>query len=179
MVIPGTEPVQSFGRSSIATTPSGGLSANYTRGPSFGAYQAPNNGVMTAMYAYLDGNGGGSGSQQARIVVYSDDQYKGDAVYKLYESEPVTIPAGMSPRWVRFPLKTPAPFASNPGYWIMLQSGDGAGVIRDYGDGAANWHGTPDPFSDGPMQYIDWYQNPNVVPGTGTMSIYLEIALAN
>jgi hypothetical protein len=179
MVIPGTEPVRSFGRSSIATAPSGSLTANHTRGPSFGAYGAPNNGMMTAMYAYLDGNGGGSGSQQARIVVYGDDLYKGDPVYKLYETEVVTIPAGMSPRWVRFPLETPAPFASNPGYWIMLQTGGNAGVIRDYGDGAANWHGTTDTFTDGPMELIDWYQNPNVTQGTVTMSIYLEIALVN
>jgi hypothetical protein len=61
----------------------------------------------------------------------------------------------------------------------MLQTGDTAGVIRDYGDGAANWHGTTDTFADGPMQFIDWYQNPNVTQGMVTMSIYLEITLVN
>jgi hypothetical protein len=179
MVIPGTQPVQSFGRTSIATTPSGGLTANYSRGPTFGAYSVPNNGMMTAVYAYLDGNGGASGSQQARMVVYGDDFYKYEPAYKLYETETVTIPAGMSPRWVRFPLKTPAPFASDAGYWIMLQSGSTGGVIRDYGDGPANWHGTPDSFSDGGMENIDWYQNPNVTSGTVTMSTYIEFALVN
>jgi hypothetical protein len=60
----------------------------------------------------------------------------------------------------------------------MLQSGDTGGVVRDYGDGPANWVSTPDTFADGSTPVIDWFYDPNVTYGTVEMSVYLEYAVA-
>lgn len=178
LVIPGTTPLLTLGRTSIATIPSGGLSADRTRGATFGAYQVDNRAVVTAMWAYLDGQGAATGSQQLRMALYEDDQYKDSPVWKLFQTQAVTIPAGMSPRWVRFPLKAPQAIGASAGYWIMLQSGDTAGVARDYGDGRANWVSVPDAFADGSVPAIDWFYDPNFTRGTVEMSVYLEYAVA-
>ena len=98
---------------------------------------------------------------------------------KLYESEPVSIPAGMSARWVRFPLTVPIEISSTPSFLLMLQSGDNAGIARDYGDGDADWVGLPDTFYDGatPQFYrFGPYKDPGVTEGNVTLSIYLEYA---
>jgi hypothetical protein len=178
IVIPGTMPLKTLGRTSIATIPSGGLSANRSRGATFGAYQVDNRGIVTALWAYLDGRGGTSGSQQLRMALYLDDQYKDTPVWKLYQTEVVTISAGTSPRWVRFPLKAPLAIGAAGAYWLMLQSGDTAGVVRDYGDGRANWVSVPDTFADGSAPAIDWFYDPNFSRGTVEMSVYLEYAVS-
>lgn len=178
IVIPGTMPLQTLGRTSIATIPSSGLGANRSRGSTFGAYQVDNRGVVTALWAYLDGKGGASGSQQLRMALYQDDQYKDTPVWKLYQTDLVTIPAGMSPRWVRFPLKAPLAIGANASYWLMLHSGETGGVVRDYGDGRANWVSVPDAFADGSEPVIDWFYDPNFSRGTVEMSVYLEYAAA-
>jgi hypothetical protein len=152
------------------------LSANFSRGSEAGAINITNAGVVTAFWAYLDGNGGGSGSQQVRVAFYADPRTHNLPADKVYESDVVTIPAGLSPRWVRFPLKAPVEIQQYPGYWIMLQSGSTAGVVRDYGDGPANWAGFADTFADGAVS--DFSQgDPGVSQGTVTLSLYIEYAV--
>ncbi len=176
--LPGAIETRTLGRATVAATPSGGLSANYSRGSSFGAYDIPENASLDAFWAYLDGNGGASGSQQLRVALY---YISGTSVPygKALETQAVTIPAGMAPQWVRFPLQAPAGLGFAPGYQIMLQSGDTGGVVRDYGDGEANWLGLPDAFGDGaiPSFYPGHTRQPDLTSGTVTLSIYAEYSV--
>ena len=181
MYIPGSWVTQTLGRTTVASTPSGGLSANYSRGSSFGAtaqVQYPTE--ATAIWAYVDGNGGGSGSQQVRAVLYGFDGIATLPYGKMTESEPATIPAGMSARWVRFPFRGPVEISSTMSYLLMLHSGDNANVVRDYGDGDADWVGLPDAFSDGAtrsFQRFGPHKDPSVTEGNVTLSIYLEFGV--
>jgi hypothetical protein len=174
---PGAIETRTMGRTTAAGIPSGGLSANYSRGSHFGdgAFNIPEHSTITAFWAYLDGNGGASGSQQLRIALYS---IMGEAVpyNKVAESAPVIIPAGMPPQWVRFPLAAPTPIGFALAYQFMLQSGNTGGVARDYGDGDANWIGFPDDFADGPVNalYPDPSKQPGLSNGTVTLSLYME-----
>jgi len=174
---PGAIETRTLGRTTAAVTPSGGLSANYSRGSHFvdGAASIPQHAAITAFWAYLDGNGGASGSQQLRIGLYS---IFGEArsYNKVAESAPVTIPAGMSPQWVRFPLPAPTELGFALAYQLMLQSGNTGGVVRDYGDGDANWTGFPDSFADGAANlfYPDPSKQPGLSNGTVTLSLYME-----
>src|SRR5581483_830133 len=118
-----------FGRTDVASTPSGGLSADFKRGSRF---TLGVQGTLTSFSAYLDGNGGGSGTQNLRMELYRDSN--GAPGAKVAESNAVAVTAGQSGRWVTFS----APYvALDPGsYWIIIASGDGSGIARDYGDGA-------------------------------------------
>jgi hypothetical protein len=158
------------GRTSVAATPSGGLSANFSRGSFYNG--AGTGGTLTALWAYLDGNGGASGSQQVRMVVYGDDNQGGPA-HKITQSDVVTINAGRPPGWVRFPLSEPRSIGS-AGYWIVLQSGGTAGVVRDYGDGPANWAGQAAPFTS--TAPADFHTPGQYTTGTVEMSMYVEYA---
>jgi hypothetical protein len=164
-----------FGRTTVAATPSGGLSANFIRGGMYGAFMLTDSSTPTAFWAYLDGNGGASGTQQLRMALYEDDEYHGEPAYKLGESDVVTIAAGTPPGWVRFPVSTTIPFGSAAAYWITLQSGNTAGVVRDYGDGQANWSGQQAPFADGAPQ--DFHIYGQSTTGTVEISMYVEYAV--
>jgi hypothetical protein len=164
----GTGTPRQFGRSDIAATPSSGMTANMIRGSSFytGEYLGFT-GVATALYAYMDGRGGGAGSQQVRMVMYYDPEYD-DLNYYAIPSDVVTIPAGAPPGWVRFPI--PPTYVSNGGYQLALHSGQNTGVARYYIDGSyTNWGGGPDDFADGPMEV---YEPPQF--GLGTISTYIQ-----
>jgi len=162
---PGTLVTKTFGRTDIARTPSRGLGANFARGSTFGLFYDEED-VATALYAYLDGNGGASGSQQVRMSIYSADH----AVYELLAtSDPVTIAAGTPPGWVRFPIP-PTPVSGFS--FIAIESGGTGGVVRDYGDGSANWLGGPDTFADGPLEIVD---NRFLPEGWGTGNVTLSV----
>jgi hypothetical protein len=174
--VPDTAPTRAFGQTTVGTLVSNGLTADYSRGSNFGAYTLSNNAIVMALWAYLDGNGGASGSQQVRMAVYLTGGYRDEAYGLLYQTEPVTIQAGMSPRWVRFPLKAPEFMNSNPGYQLMILSGPTGGVVRDYGISANNWLGLPDTFLDGARNRIDWYHDSQVTRGNMELSTYIEYA---
>src|SRR5262249_37536467 len=139
-----------LGRTDIATTPSSGLSANFTR---WSRFQLNDDALaLTGLHAYLDGLGAASGSQTVRMALYQLTTAHGGSWYaKVADSQYVTIPAGMSPRLVDFSV--PA-FRLTPGlYLIAIQTGDTAGVARDYGDSrpdpSGNWGSVADSFADG------------------------------
>jgi hypothetical protein len=175
--VPGPVHAGTLGRTSIAASPSGGLTTNVMRGSSWGDI-AEDKCVITAVWAYLDGKGGGTGSQQVRAAFYGDVGNPRLPALREFQTETVTIPAGMSARWVRLPLKAPMQHFSGfwPGFHLMLQSGDTTGVVRDYGDGPANWLSRPDLFNDGSDLA---YDTTKPVQGTVTMSMYMEYEVPN
>lgn len=163
--------VVKLGRSSVAATPSSGLSANFSRGGFYSGTDV-SFGTTTAFWAYLDGKGGASGSQQVRMVLYSDSGSQGVAAQKVAESDVVTIAAGQAAGWVRFPFSTPRSIVASPGYWVVLQTGGTSGVVRDYGDGAANWVGQAAPFTS--TAPADFHTPGQYTNGSVEISMYLE-----
>lgn len=161
---PGPFYTKTFGRTDIATTPSGGMTANFKRASY--AFMRDDSAVLTGLHAYLDGRGGASGSQQVRMALYRmAGNNTADA--KLVESEVVTIAAGTAPGWVHFTVP-PIRLTEYYGYYIAIQSGPTGGIVRDYGgDGEANWIGNADAFADGASNTFGTANS-----GTGTMSMY-------
>ena len=164
-----------FGRTTPGTIPSGALTANYIRGSQFHPDQIFYNGQPTALWAYLDGNGGATGSQKVRLALYQG-QAAGAQLNRLAASDEVTVPAGMAPRWVRFSLpyssfsNTPTEQARN--FHIMLLSGGTQGVARYYlSDDADNWLGASVSYSGGAPASMSVSA---LSPGTRTMSTYVE-----
>jgi hypothetical protein len=152
---PGQVTTGQLGRTDVGTKPSRGLKANFSRGSEFFALEG---GTLTGLHAYLDGLGGASGSQKIRMVIYGLFNDNGDVFFgRIAQSADVTITAGTPARWVHFAVP-PVALNSNwgPFYRIAMQSGDTAGVVRDFGDsrpvvccGPPYWFGLPDAFADG------------------------------
>jgi hypothetical protein len=153
---------QTFGRTDIASQALQPLAANFYRGSRF---EAPGeNKVLINLYAYLDGQGGASGSQKMMMILpFSGTEGS------VIASEEVTVPAGMAPQWVRFPLKTPVHLPANS-YDLFLYTGETQGVARSYGDGAANWRGVGAQYPLLPRVGDLPFQE-----GTVTLSFYAEI----
>lgn len=155
-----TDRPKQFGRLDVAPTPSGGMLANHKRGSKFTLVEK---GTLLRFSAYLDGAGGSAGSQTVRMVLYRDSG--GVPGTLVAQSGTTTITAGSTGRWVSFAASATA---LDPGaYWIVIHTGDTAGVSRNRGgDGPANWYGNADPFSDGPANPFG-----TGTTGTGTLSI--------
>lgn len=170
---PGDGNTHIVGRTDVGAFPSSGLSANVTRWSHFNVIsETP---TVTSLHAYLDGLGGATGSQKIRMVLYHLVTLRGETWYvKVAESNEVTIPAGMPPQWVEFQIP-PTPLDTLPvTHEIALQTGDTAGVIRDYGDSRpnpdGNWDYVVDAYADGPIDTITQEHLP--APGSATMSVY-------
>jgi hypothetical protein len=113
-----------------------------------------------------------------------DDRCESSGFSKIAESQDVTIAAGMPARWVHFavPSVTLADLVGE--YRIAIQSGDTAGVVRDFSDRHTfvlcgfcnqhrNWYGMPDAFADGAAD------TPGIetTEGEGTLSVYATYSL--
>lgn len=176
---PGTVTTNVLGRTDIGAAPSSGLSASYTRWSHFTVRDSVP--TLTGLRAYLDGLGGAGGSQKVRMVLYHMATQRGETWYvKVAESDEVTIQAGMTPQWVDFQVPA-VDLISYPGtYEIALQTGDTAGVIRDYGDNRpdpdGNWGAIVDTYADGPMETIPEYGH-LPAPGSVTMSVYATYSI--
>jgi len=57
-----------------------------------------------------------------------------------------------------------------PVFYITIESGDTGGVVRDYGDGDANWLSVPITFSQRAPSFF--YDDPTVTHGNVTLSVY-------
>jgi hypothetical protein len=138
-----TDRPKTFGRTSVAANPSGGMTANQKRGSKF---TLTDKATLFRLFAYLDGLGPTTeGSQGVRMVLYRDNG--GVPGARLAQSPTATINAGLTGRWVAFNLP---PIALDPGtYWIVIHTDATGGIARNRGDGAANWYGNADTFSDG------------------------------
>jgi hypothetical protein len=163
-----SQTTQTFGRTTPGTIPSGGLSADMKRASRFTLASA---GVISKLCAYLDGNGGVGGAQDYRFALYQDSS--GAPGAKLFESNwPQEVQAGSAARW--YCEEAPAFPVPAGSYWIAIHTGANAGVIRDFGDGAANWYGNADSFVDGAATSFGAGN-----AGSGTLSVYAEYYPSN
>lgn len=168
------------GRTDVGTKPSTGLSANFIRWSRFTTQDL--NATLTGLHAYLDGLGGTSGTQKVRLVIYGEYVNQSQDLsylHKIAQSSDVTIAAGMQPQWVHFSVP-PVPLDATYGsYLVAIQTGDTAGVARDYGDGrldpSGNWAGETDAFNDGASENLS--ENP-ISTGQGTLSVYATYSLS-
>jgi hypothetical protein len=110
---------------------------------------------VSSLSVYLDGDGGATGSQVVRGLIYRG----ASPGALLAETQQVTITAGDPGRW--FDLSFSSPITLNPGYyWLGLHSGPNHGVARyawDPGDSGSRRYnidgfvnGASDPFLVGP-----------------------------
>jgi len=130
-----------FGRTSLGTLPSAGLSADFKRGSRYALNEPA---AVHTICAFIDGNGGASGNQSIRYAIYSD--VGGTPSARLAASAEMVIPSGTASQ---FRCMQVANTILAPGqYWIVLQTSGVAGVIRDYGDGQGNWYGNADAYAD-------------------------------
>ena len=121
------------------------MSANAKRASPFTLYFPA---TVKKLYAYVNGFGAGSGSQMVRGVLYrSGSGGPGALVAPTFQ---VSVPAGMSPRWV--PLYLAPPTRLQPGvYWLGLQSGATNGVAQFAWSSKANSRRfNVDGYADGP-----------------------------
>jgi hypothetical protein len=172
------------GRTTPGTIPSGPLAANYVRGSRITPDHYFSEGWVTALWAYMDGNGGAGGSQKVRLALYKRTTPDYNTIGELAMSDEVTIPAGKAPGWVRFPMPYTRIYNSMYEYFgtlhIMMFSGGSPGVARYYlSNDADNWHGGPVAYGDTVPGSLDLdeerYPGSGVLlPGNGTISIYAE-----
>lgn len=155
-----TDRPKTFGRTSVATTPSSGMTANQKRGSKF---TLADKATLLGFSAYLDGLGATTGSQAVRIAIYKDSN--GVPAGRWAQSNVVTIPAGKPAGWVNF--TSPATPLDPGQWWLVIHTGDTGGVARNRGDGTGNWYGlSTDPFSDGASNPFG-----TGTAGNGTLSI--------
>jgi len=158
-----TDRPKTFGRTTIAATPSSGMSADFKRASKF---TLADKATLLRFAAYLDGNGGVAGTQSVRMVLYRDNA--GVPGGFVAQSSSVSISSGSAGRWVSF---TAPATALDPGaYWIAIHTGATEGVARNRGgDTPGNWYGNADTYTDGASNP---FGNPGA-PGTGTLSVYV------
>jgi hypothetical protein len=168
---PGPFVTRQVGRTTVGTRPSSGLSANFIRGSRFAVQPPEPDMVISGLHAYLDGNGGAAGSQKVRMAIYQIFHYSGEpgpTAVRFASSAEIVIEAGRAPGWVHFPIeKRGGLLDPNTEFYIMIHSGDTGGVVRFYGDGAANWIGRQ-------LVYVDNTEFPltGVTTGDTTLSVY-------
>jgi hypothetical protein len=104
--------------------------------------------TVTSFRVYVDGLGGGTGTQVMRAILYADrGNLPTDELRRTFQT---TIAAGRAPGWVT--LYLPFNIALSPGYyWLGLHTGGSTNVAR------FSWSSRPDGrrsnidgFADGP-----------------------------
>ena len=171
---PGTFQRHVLGSTWSGGTPSNGLTADYGRAQFYSGTDLPASSLIDGFWAYLDGQGGASGSQQVRISLYRDN-CDGQPATLQAESEVVSVVANQAASWIHFPLKTPAYMVQACRYSLALQSGGTQGVARDYAAGTLQWLGVTDAFADGPAPQYPVQSGPGVGVGTGQLGMYVEL----
>ena len=171
-----------FGRTTPGSIPSGPLTANYVRGSLYEPDHYFREGWVTALWAYMDGNGGASGSQKVRLALYTTEIWQ-PYMHILAASEEVTIAAGQPPGWVRFAIPLTRIHYNQYDLHIphiMMFSGGTQGVARYYAsDDADNWLGAPVAYSDVGRSLYLYYDDGHpeaqlLQQGTRTPSMYGE-----
>jgi hypothetical protein len=161
-----------LGRSTIGTTQSSGLRADFKRGSKFTLTKP---GTLRELCAYVDGQAAGAGPdnwQDFNIAIYRDSGGV-PAALVAQTSDPMFVETGDSARWrcgsTEYVPLTPA------AYWIVIHTGNAHGdsvpLMRYYADGTGNWYGNADEFSDGASLQF----GPGGT-GNGTLSVYATFA---
>ena len=104
--------------------------------------------TVTALRVHLDGNGGGTGKQLLRGVIYKDQGGQPtDLVRRTFQFE---VPAGLPVGWVT--LYLPYTVSLSPGYyWLGIQTGLNHNVARySWVSQAGSRRYNLDAFADGP-----------------------------
>jgi hypothetical protein len=158
-----------FGRVTIAANPSVYMGADRKRASKF---TLTDTGHLTELYAYIDGQGGATGSQQLQMDLYRDNA--GLPGTKVAASNIRSFEDTAQPAWRTFvvsglPLLTPGD------YWITIHSGASNGVTRNYVDSASpytpdNWYTNTDLFSDGATSTF----GAGNVGSNGTLSVFAK-----
>jgi hypothetical protein len=182
---PATVALYTLGQTTPGNVTSNGLRANYIRGSSFsmGSEVPPFEGSVTALWAYMDGNGGASGSQKVRLALYSDESMFTN-IYREVVSEEVTIPVGKAPGWVRFAVPRTRIYRSDSifdSYYILMLSGGTENVARYYASNDNDsWYGRALTYNATPPDMMfagSSSGSPNAIvlqSGSTTLSVYAE-----
>jgi hypothetical protein len=97
--------------------------------------------------AYLDSRGRGGNVQWVRYAMYRDQNGAPGQLVVATQGQYLEA-SQQAPNWVCQPIE--GRWLQEPGsYWLMIHTGDLAGVVRYYYDGAANWFGNADDYDDG------------------------------
>jgi hypothetical protein len=102
------------------------LQENVTQGSLIGTLEP--NAVVTGINAYIDGLGGGSGSQRVKLVLMNSTQQD------YVATEEKIIPAGAPAQWVHFRLPPYRNLETDARqFYVWISSGGSPGVARIYG----------------------------------------------
>jgi hypothetical protein len=161
-----TDRPKKFGRVTIAGTPSVYMGADRKRASKF---TLADTGHLTQLYAYVDGQGGTTGTQSLQMDLYRDSN--GVPGTKVAASQIRTFDQTATPAWRTFSV-TGLPLLTPGDYWIAIHSGLTGGVTRNYVDtnypnGATNWFTNTDTFSDGATSPFGAGST-----GSGTLSVF-------
>jgi hypothetical protein len=155
------EPHTVFGRTTVGSTPSGALRADYKRGSSF---TLPEQARITSLSGYFDGLGAASGSQFFSLNLYSDKNGVPDQ-FITGTANVAQFQAGRAAKWIT--LGTVSKPVIQPGkYWITVHTG-GPPVGRYYADGTGNWYGNAETYAPFPSNPF----GPGSA-GDGTLSVF-------
>jgi hypothetical protein len=165
---PGPFVARKFGHTTAATKVADTLAQDYVHASRFTL--ADNGASITAVHAYMDGLGGGTGRQWFRAVIFNDIGAKQRIAFS---GDIAFVNAGDPPGWVTIQM---GPVALPKGnYWIGIQSGFPTSVARIYGDGVADELIRPreDNTGSGVNDFLDPPEDP-AQRGNATLSIYLD-----
>ncbi len=140
------------------------ISRNVKRASRFFLLYGP--ATVTTLRAYLDGNGGPTGAQSVRAVIYTNTASGPGAL--LAQSAEKSIAAGRAAGFVDFVLPTPVSLGGGY-YWLGLHSGEDHGIAR------FGFNERPNSRIYNIDNYTDGASNPFV--GGRTFSDNLEIAI--
>lgn len=132
-----------FGKETVGATPSV-IGSNVKM---VNQFTVPADGQISYIDVYLDGNGGGGGSQNFRGVIYSDTGANPDVL--LASSSTVVVAAGAAGAWIRFTFAVPVAVTLGQAIWMGWHSGTSGNVGRYYLDGGGAQRYNTDLFTDG------------------------------
>lgn len=135
-----------FGKTTASgSTPTSGLIADFKRGSRFTTTESA---TVKDLCVYLDGNGGGAGTQSVQTLIYSD--INGVPGKKLVDGVSWTIHDHAAAQWYCRPAEYVA--VLRPGkYWVAILTSGPDSVLRAYTSGATqNLYSAADSYSDGP-----------------------------
>ncbi len=138
-----------FGNTSIGAANTT-VGSNAQRG---GLFTLSESGRVTALKMYLDGSGGGAGTQVMKAALYENGATYPTARKAL--SAEVTVTAGQAAGWVTFTI-SPSVFLTAGDYWLDLHSGVTTNVARYYRDttGGLLESAITDNYADGTLTTI-------------------------
>lgn len=113
-----------FGYSGTLNDPAGNIGQNFKQ---VSAFTLSEDGTVSSLSMYVDGAGGGSGTQVLRMVIYSDSAGSPNA--RMAVSDEVSITDGQGIGWVLFDLPADVPLTAGT-YWLGFIAGANTNSAR-------------------------------------------------